>query len=161
MESLHSWDVHADKCTTDTMLVLLLALMLQQSVIGIGTFSMPIVILGYKKLAALFLAENQFLPFKVFWIYPTWPSLSSYQLLRKLFWLNYLVQIGRSYVISKLKDYPQFQAVAVAIQRSGFKVRVPFMDLPTHCFRRCIYLICRAVYCVFKALLSKMYLFNS
>ncbi|PIA24999.1 hypothetical protein AQUCO_13500016v1 [Aquilegia coerulea] len=29
--------------------------------------------------------------------------------------------IGRSYVISKLKDYPQFQAVAIAIQRSGFK----------------------------------------
>ncbi|KAF6145278.1 hypothetical protein GIB67_041473 [Kingdonia uniflora] len=30
--------------------------------------------------------------------------------------------IGRSYVISKLKDYPQFQAVAIAIQRSGFKI---------------------------------------
>ncbi|KAF8388002.1 hypothetical protein HHK36_026668 [Tetracentron sinense] len=29
--------------------------------------------------------------------------------------------IGRSYVISKLKDYPKFQAVAIAIQRSGFK----------------------------------------
>lgn len=32
------------------------------------------------------------------------------------------IQIGRSYVISKLKDYPKFQAVAIAIQRSGFKV---------------------------------------
>ncbi|KAI0530804.1 hypothetical protein KFK09_000352 [Dendrobium nobile] len=30
--------------------------------------------------------------------------------------------IGRPYVISKLKDYPKFQAVAIAIQRSGFKV---------------------------------------
>lgn len=32
------------------------------------------------------------------------------------------LQIGRSYVISKLKKYPKFQAVAIAIQRSGFKV---------------------------------------
>lgn len=30
--------------------------------------------------------------------------------------------IGRSYVLSKLKDYPQFQAVAIAIQKSGFKI---------------------------------------
>uniref|UniRef100_A0A5B6ZB75 VTT domain-containing protein n=1 Tax=Davidia involucrata TaxID=16924 RepID=A0A5B6ZB75_DAVIN len=30
--------------------------------------------------------------------------------------------IGRSYVISKLKNYPKFQAVAIAIQRSGFKI---------------------------------------
>ncbi|CAL5427791.1 unnamed protein product [Camellia sinensis] len=29
--------------------------------------------------------------------------------------------IGRSYVISKLKNYPKFHAVAIAIQRSGFK----------------------------------------
>ncbi|CAA2978563.1 TVP38 TMEM64 family membrane slr0305-like [Olea europaea subsp. europaea] len=29
--------------------------------------------------------------------------------------------IGRSFVISKLKDYPQFRAVAIAIRRSGFK----------------------------------------
>ena len=32
------------------------------------------------------------------------------------------MQIGRSYVVSKLKNYPKFQAVAIAIQRSGFKV---------------------------------------
>ncbi|RWR94738.1 SNARE associated Golgi protein family [Cinnamomum micranthum f. kanehirae] len=32
------------------------------------------------------------------------------------------LKIGRPYVISKLKDYPQFQAVALAIQRSGFKI---------------------------------------
>lgn len=30
--------------------------------------------------------------------------------------------IGRSYVVAKLKDYPQFQAVAIAVQRSGFKI---------------------------------------
>ncbi|KAH7577512.1 hypothetical protein JRO89_XS01G0260800 [Xanthoceras sorbifolium] len=34
--------------------------------------------------------------------------------------------IGRSYVLSKLSNYPKFQAVSVAIQRSGFKAR----DLP-------------------------------
>ncbi|XAR61223.1 hypothetical protein NMG60_11034863, partial [Bertholletia excelsa] len=30
--------------------------------------------------------------------------------------------VGRPYVMSKLKNYPKFQAVAVAIQRSGFKI---------------------------------------
>ncbi|KAK8988023.1 hypothetical protein V6N11_065622 [Hibiscus sabdariffa] len=30
--------------------------------------------------------------------------------------------IGRSLVFSKLKDYPQFQLIAIAIQRSGFKI---------------------------------------
>nr|CAB3458820.1 unnamed protein product [Digitaria exilis] len=30
--------------------------------------------------------------------------------------------IGRPYVLSKCKDYPKFQAVAIAIQRSGFKI---------------------------------------
>ncbi|KAJ4727509.1 hypothetical protein OWV82_000595 [Melia azedarach] len=29
---------------------------------------------------------------------------------------------GRSFVISKLKNYPKFQAVAMAIQKSGFKI---------------------------------------
>ncbi|KAF1895430.1 hypothetical protein Lal_00044080 [Lupinus albus] len=29
--------------------------------------------------------------------------------------------IGRSFVVSKLRDYPQFRSVAIAIQRSGFK----------------------------------------
>jgi hypothetical protein len=33
-----------------------------------------------------------------------------------------MLQIGRPYVLSKCKDYPKFQAVAIAIQRSGFKV---------------------------------------
>lgn len=36
--------------------------------------------------------------------------------------VNRSEQIGRSFVTSKLKDYPQFRAVAIAIQRSGFKV---------------------------------------
>lgn len=39
-----------------------------------------------------------------------------------LIYFGISMQIGRSYVISKLKDYPQFRAVAIAIQRSGFKV---------------------------------------
>ncbi|CAL0334620.1 unnamed protein product [Lupinus luteus] len=30
--------------------------------------------------------------------------------------------IGRSFVVSKLRDYPQFRSVAIAIQRSGFKI---------------------------------------
>ncbi|WRX21338.1 SNARE associated Golgi protein - like 5 [Theobroma cacao] len=30
--------------------------------------------------------------------------------------------IGRSFVVSKLKDYPQFRSVAIAIRRSGFKI---------------------------------------
>ncbi|WOL15773.1 hypothetical protein Cni_G24554 [Canna indica] len=30
--------------------------------------------------------------------------------------------LGRSYVISKMNDYQEFQAVATAIQRSGFKI---------------------------------------
>ncbi|GAB2210284.1 hypothetical protein Droror1_Dr00015547 [Drosera rotundifolia] len=30
--------------------------------------------------------------------------------------------IGRSFVLSKIKDYPKFRAVAIAIQRSGFKI---------------------------------------
>lgn len=30
--------------------------------------------------------------------------------------------VGRSYVTSKLKDYPQFQAIAIAVRKSGFKI---------------------------------------
>nr|ADE75858.1 unknown [Picea sitchensis] len=30
--------------------------------------------------------------------------------------------VGRTYVVSKLKNYPKFEAVAIAIQRSGFKI---------------------------------------
>ncbi|ESR33053.1 hypothetical protein CICLE_v10005608mg [Citrus x clementina] len=35
--------------------------------------------------------------------------------------------IGKPFVISKLKDYPQFRSVALAIRRSGFKVCVLFI----------------------------------
>ena len=35
--------------------------------------------------------------------------------------VNYL-QIGGSYIIAKVKDYPKFRAIEVAIERSGFKV---------------------------------------
>jgi hypothetical protein len=44
------------------------------------------------------------------------------KLIQGLVKLSDMLQIGRPYVISKLKDYPKFQAVAIAIQRSGFKV---------------------------------------
>jgi uncharacterized membrane protein YdjX (TVP38/TMEM64 family) len=30
--------------------------------------------------------------------------------------------IGKPFVVAKLKDYPQFQSVALAIEKSGFKV---------------------------------------
>jgi hypothetical protein len=42
-----------------------------------------------------------------------------------------LLQIGRPYVLSKCKDYPKFQAVAIAIQRSGFKVTYCELDVIT------------------------------
>ncbi|RZR71384.1 hypothetical protein BHM03_00004889 [Ensete ventricosum] len=35
-------------------------------------------------------------------------------------------QIARPYVLSKLNDYAKFQAVAIAIERSGFKVKRHF-----------------------------------
>ena len=37
--------------------------------------------------------------------------------------MNVLMQIGKPFVVAKLKDYPQFQSVALAIEKSGFKVR--------------------------------------
>ncbi|XP_068662676.1 uncharacterized protein [Aristolochia californica] len=49
--------------------------------------------------------------------------------------------IGRSYVISKLKDYPQFQAVAIAIQRSGFKIVVLLRLVPLLPFNMLNYLL--------------------
>ncbi|PNX76372.1 TVP38/TMEM64 family membrane protein slr0305-like protein, partial [Trifolium pratense] len=30
--------------------------------------------------------------------------------------------IGKSFVVSKLKDYPQFRSVSIAIEKSGFKI---------------------------------------
>ncbi|KAJ4755318.1 SNARE associated Golgi protein family [Rhynchospora pubera] len=49
--------------------------------------------------------------------------------------------IGRPYVISKLKDYPKFQAVAIAIQRSGFKIVVLLRLVPLLPFNMLNYLL--------------------
>ncbi|CAK9151050.1 unnamed protein product [Ilex paraguariensis] len=49
--------------------------------------------------------------------------------------------IGRSYVISKLKNYPKFQAVAIAIQRSGFKIVLLLRLVPLLPFNMMNYLL--------------------
>ncbi|XP_042503409.1 TVP38/TMEM64 family membrane protein slr0305-like [Macadamia integrifolia] len=49
--------------------------------------------------------------------------------------------IGRSYVISKLKNYPQFQAVGIAIQRSGFKISLLLRLAPLIPFNMLNYLL--------------------
>ncbi|XP_026662464.2 TVP38/TMEM64 family membrane protein slr0305-like [Phoenix dactylifera] len=49
--------------------------------------------------------------------------------------------IGRAYVISKLKDYPKFQAVAIAIQRSGFKIVLLLRLVPLLPFNMLNYLL--------------------
>ncbi|KAK9280958.1 hypothetical protein L1049_003849 [Liquidambar formosana] len=49
--------------------------------------------------------------------------------------------IGRSYVISKLKNYPKFQAVAIAIQRSGFKIVLLLRFVPLLPFNMLNYLL--------------------
>ncbi|KAK1294678.1 hypothetical protein QJS10_CPA16g01373 [Acorus calamus] len=49
--------------------------------------------------------------------------------------------IGRSYVISRLKDYPKFQAVAIAIQRSGFKIVLLLRLVPLLPFNMLNYLL--------------------
>ncbi|XP_010278395.1 PREDICTED: uncharacterized protein LOC104612615 [Nelumbo nucifera] len=49
--------------------------------------------------------------------------------------------IGRSYVTSKLKDYPQFQAVAIAINRSGFKIVLLLRLVPLLPFNMLNYLL--------------------
>ncbi|XP_047336800.1 TVP38/TMEM64 family membrane protein slr0305-like [Impatiens glandulifera] len=49
--------------------------------------------------------------------------------------------IGRSYVISKLKNYPKFQAVAFAIQRSGFKIVLLLRLVPLLPFNMLNYLL--------------------
>ncbi|CAD6222799.1 unnamed protein product [Miscanthus lutarioriparius] len=51
------------------------------------------------------------------------------------------VQIGRPYVLSKCKDYPKFQAVAIAIQRSGFKIVLLLRLVPLLPFNMLNYLL--------------------
>jgi len=52
-----------------------------------------------------------------------------------------ILTIGRSYVVSKLKDYPQFQAVAIAVQRSGFKIVLLLRLVPLLPFNMLNYLL--------------------
>ncbi|KAG8370161.1 hypothetical protein BUALT_Bualt14G0088500 [Buddleja alternifolia] len=49
--------------------------------------------------------------------------------------------IGRSFVISKLKDYPKFRAVAIAIRRSGFKIVLLLRLVPLLPFNMLNYLL--------------------
>ncbi|KAJ4847254.1 hypothetical protein Tsubulata_004666 [Turnera subulata] len=49
--------------------------------------------------------------------------------------------IGRSFVVSKLKDYPKFRAVAVAIQTSGFKIVLLLRLVPLLPFNMLNYLL--------------------
>ncbi|PSR92686.1 TVP38/TMEM64 family membrane protein like [Actinidia chinensis var. chinensis] len=49
--------------------------------------------------------------------------------------------IGRSFVTSKLKDYPQFRAIAIAIQRSGFKIVLLLRLVPLLPFNMLNYLL--------------------
>ncbi|KAL4588209.1 hypothetical protein LXL04_001091 [Taraxacum kok-saghyz] len=49
--------------------------------------------------------------------------------------------IGRSYVISKLNKYPKFQAIAIAIRRSGFKIVLLLRFVPLLPFNVLNYLL--------------------
>ncbi|GER37441.1 SNARE associated Golgi protein family [Striga asiatica] len=49
--------------------------------------------------------------------------------------------IGRSYVISKLRDYPKFRAVAIATHRSGFKIVLLLRLVPLLPFNMLNYLL--------------------
>ncbi|KAL4642596.1 hypothetical protein ACB092_02G031100 [Castanea dentata] len=49
--------------------------------------------------------------------------------------------IGRSFVISKLKDYPQFRSIAIAIHASGFKIVLLLRLVPLLPFNMLNYLL--------------------
>lgn len=49
--------------------------------------------------------------------------------------------IGKSFVVSKLKDYPQFRSVAIAINRSGFKIVLLLRLVPLLPFNMLNYLL--------------------
>eukprot|EP01018_Ginkgo_biloba_P020408 Gb_07466 [translate_table: standard] len=49
--------------------------------------------------------------------------------------------VGQSYVVSKLKDYPQFRAIAIASQKSGFKIVLLLRLVPLLPFNMLNYLL--------------------
>ncbi|KAJ0484151.1 putative SNARE associated golgi family protein [Helianthus annuus] len=49
--------------------------------------------------------------------------------------------IGRPYVIAKLGDYPQFRAIAIAIEKSGFKIVLLLRLVPLLPFNMMNYLL--------------------
>ncbi|CAL1396930.1 unnamed protein product [Linum trigynum] len=49
--------------------------------------------------------------------------------------------LGRSMVVAKLKDYPQFRSVAIAIERSGFKIVLLLRLVPLLPFNMLNYLL--------------------
>ncbi|XP_004486152.1 uncharacterized protein [Cicer arietinum] len=49
--------------------------------------------------------------------------------------------IGRPFVVSRLKDYPQFRSVAIAIRRSGFKIVLLLRLVPLLPFNMLNYLL--------------------
>ncbi|KAI3871264.1 hypothetical protein MKX03_017202, partial [Papaver bracteatum] len=62
--------------------------------------------------------------------------------------------IGRSYFISKLKDYPKFQAVVIDIQISGFKVVLLLRLVPLLPFNMLNYLLSVTPVCIWKYMLA-------
>ncbi|CAI0395290.1 unnamed protein product [Linum tenue] len=49
--------------------------------------------------------------------------------------------VGRPYIISKLKNYPKFQAVTIAVERSGFKIVLLLRLVPLLPFNMLNYLL--------------------
>ncbi|XP_042967159.1 TVP38/TMEM64 family membrane protein slr0305 isoform X2 [Carya illinoinensis] len=52
-----------------------------------------------------------------------------------------VLTIGKPFVVSKLKDYPQFQSVAIATRRSGFKIVLLLRLVPLLPFNMLNYLL--------------------
>ncbi|XP_043807431.1 TVP38/TMEM64 family membrane protein slr0305 isoform X2 [Manihot esculenta] len=52
-----------------------------------------------------------------------------------------VLTIGKSFVVSKLKDYPQFRSVAIAIRKSGFKIVLLLRLVPMLPFNMLNYLL--------------------
>ncbi|EPS71556.1 hypothetical protein M569_03201, partial [Genlisea aurea] len=62
--------------------------------------------------------------------------------------------IGRSFVISKLKDYPKFRVVALAIHKSGFKIVLLLRLVPLLPFNMLNYLLSVTPVPIFKYMLA-------